>query len=77
MSLLGGSVVRICLPMLEIGVQSLDGEYPLEEKMATTPIFLSGNPMDRGDWRATVHGVTKELYMTLQLNNNIIYSHRI
>ena len=23
-----------------------------------------GNPMDRGDWRATVHGVTKELDMT-------------
>ena len=23
-----------------------------------------GNPMDRGTWRATVHGVTKELDMT-------------
>ena len=23
-----------------------------------------GNPMDRGDWCATVHGVTKELDMT-------------
>ena len=28
------------------------------------------NPMDRGAWRATVHGVTKELDMTEQLNNN-------
>ena len=27
------------------------------------------NPMDRGAWQATVHGVTKELDMTLQLNN--------
>ena len=23
-----------------------------------------GNPMDRGTWQATVHGVTKELDMT-------------
>ena len=29
-----------------------------------------GNPMDRGAWRATVHGVTKESDMTSQLNNN-------
>ena len=42
MSFLGGSVVRVCLPMLETGVQSPDGEYPLEEKVATTPTFLSG-----------------------------------
>ena len=27
-----------------------------------------GNPMDRGAWRATVHGVTKD--QTQQLNNN-------
>ena len=29
-----------------------------------------GNPMDRGAWWATVHGVTKELDMTEWLNNN-------
>ena len=29
-----------------------------------------GNPMDRGAWLATVHGVTKELDMTQRLNNN-------
>ena len=29
-----------------------------------------GNPMDRGDWRAAVYGVTKELDMTQQLNNS-------
>ena len=28
-----------------------------------------GNPMDRGAWRATVHGITKESDM--KLNNNI------
>jgi len=26
--------------------------------------------MDRGAWQATIHGVTKELAMTQQLNNN-------
>ena len=29
------------------------------------------NPMDRGAWRAAVHGVTKESDMTEQLNNII------
>ena len=28
------------------------------------------NPMERGVWQPTVHGVTKELEMTEQLNNN-------
>ena len=28
-----------------------------------------GNPMDRGDWWATVHRVAKESDMTWQLNN--------
>ena len=30
-----------------------------------------GNLIDRGAWWATVHGVTKELDTTEQLNNNI------
>ena len=29
-----------------------------------------GSPMDREAWRATVHGVAKELDMSEQLNNN-------
>ena len=29
-----------------------------------------GNPMDRGAWRATVHGVAEEVNMTERLNNN-------
>ena len=32
-------------------------EDPLEEEMATHCCL--GNPMDRGAWRATVHGVAK------------------
>ena len=31
-----------------------------------------GNPKDRGAWRATVHGVTKGLDMTEQLNNKLL-----
>ena len=29
-----------------------------------------GNPMDRGAWQVTVHGVTKDPDTTYQLNNN-------
>ena len=31
----------------------------LDEGMVPTPVFLPGNPMDRGDWRTTVHGVAE------------------
>ena len=38
---------------------SLGWEDPLEEEMATS-ILAWRIPMDRGVWRATVHGVTRE-----------------
>ena len=34
-----------------------------------------GNPVDRGAWWATVHGVTKELDTTERLNNNNMICH--
>ena len=41
-------------------VRSVGWEDPLEEEMAThSSIFAWRIPMDRGDWRATVQGVTK------------------
>ena len=44
----------------EIQVRSLGQEDPLEEGMATHSNILDWRiPMDRGAWRATVHGVTK------------------
>ena len=47
--------------MQETQVQSLGREDPLENKMATNASILAWeNPMDRGAWGATVHGVTKE-----------------
>ena len=42
--------------MQETQVQSLGREAPIEKEMATCSRCL-GNPMDRGDWRATI---TKE-----------------
>ena len=43
----------------ETWVQSLDWEDPLEEGMQRTPVSLPGDPMDKGNWRAIIHGVTK------------------
>ena len=44
----------------EIWVRSLGWENPLEEGMATHSSILAWRiPMDRGAWRATVHGVAK------------------
>ena len=44
----------------EIWVQSLGGEDPLEEGMATHSSILAWRiHMDRGAWQATVHGVAK------------------
>ena len=46
--------------MWETHVRSLGWEDSLEESMATPSIILAWRiPMDRGAWRATVHGVAK------------------
>ena len=46
--------------MQETWVQSLGQEDPLEKGTATHSSILAWKiPMDRGTWRATVHGVTK------------------
>ena len=44
--------------MQKTWAQSLGWEDPLETDMAT-PVLSLENPMDRGAWWATVHGVTK------------------
>ena len=44
----------------ETWFQSPGQEDPLEEEMAAHSSILAwGNRMDRGAWRATVHGVVK------------------
>ena len=39
------------------------GKIPWRRAWQPTPVFLPGESMDRGAWRATVHGVT-ESYTT-------------
>ena len=46
--------------MQEAQVLSLDWEDPLEKEMAT----CLENPTDRGAWRFSVHGVSKESDMS-------------
>ena len=59
----GGSVVKNPPAMQEaqeMQVRSLGPEDPLEKSMATPLQYCClGNPMDRGAWRATAHGVAK------------------
>ena len=54
---------RICLPkqeMQEIWIQLLGGEDPLEEEMATQLQYsYLDNPMDRGTWWVTDHGIAE------------------
>ena len=46
--------------MRETWVRSLGREDPLEEGMATHSSILAWRiPMDRGAWRAAVHGITE------------------
>ena len=53
-----GQMVKNAPTMRETWVQSLGWEDPLEEGLETHSIILAWRiPMDRGTWRATVHGV--------------------
>ena len=53
-------VVKNLSAMQETWVLSLGWEDPLEEGMVTHSSILAWRiPMDRGAWRATVHGVAK------------------
>ena len=57
--------------MQEMWVWSLGWEDPLQEETGN-PLQYSclRNPMDRGAWQATVHGIAKELDTTKPLNRN-------
>ena len=53
-------LVKDLLAMQETPVRFLGWEDPLEEGMATNYSILAWRiPMDRGAWKATVHGVAK------------------
>ena len=61
----GGSVVKN-LPADAGDAVSIPhwGRFPGEGNANTLQCSCLGNPMDRGAWQATVHGVTKELNTT-------------
>ena len=53
-------MVKRLSTMQKTWVQSLGREDSLEKKMAThSSIVVEVNPIDKGAWQATVHGVTK------------------
>ena len=62
----GGSVVKNLPANARDMVKSLGWKDLLEKEGNGYPLQCSclGNPMDRGAWWATVHGVAKELNMT-------------
>ena len=47
------------------------GRSPEEGNGNPLQYYCLGNPKDRGDWWAMVHGAAKESDTTEQLNNNI------
>ena len=51
---------RNCLPMQETRVPSLLQEDPGEGSGNPLQYSCLENPMERGAWQATVHGLTKE-----------------
>ena len=72
MSFSGGSVI-MDLPPNAGHVGSIPGSRRSPGEENGNPLLYSclENPMDRGNWQATVHGVAKESDTTYQLNNNI------
>ena len=68
---LAGSVVKN-LPATAGDLGSVPGLGRSPGEVNDNPLQYSclGNPMDRGSWWATVHGVAKEVDMTERLNNS-------
>ena len=62
--------------MQETWIQSLGGEDPLEEEMATHSIIFAWKiPMDREAWWATVHKVTKNQTQLKRLRTHMSTAH--
>ena len=48
----------------DVGLSSRSGRSPGERNGNSLQYSCLGNPMDRGAWKATVHGVAKRLDTT-------------
>ena len=56
----GGSDGKVsCLQCERPGFNPWVGKIPWRRKWQSTPVYCLENPMDRGAWKATVHGVAK------------------
>ena len=70
----GGSVVKnLSANVGDLGSIHGSGRSPGEGNGNPLQYSWLGNPMDRGAWWATVHGVEKESDRTWQLNSNDIH----
>jgi len=70
----GGSAIKN--PLANVGdMGSIPGLGRSPGKGNDNPFQYSclGNPMDRGAWLATVHGISKESDTTLWLNDNMLF----
>jgi len=54
------------------GFDSWDEKVPWRRAWQPTPVFLPGNPMDRGVWRATVRGIGKSQTELKQLSRQAL-----
>ena len=67
----GGSVVKkLPANVGDAGLIPGSGRSPGNGNGIPLQYSCLGNPMNRGVWQATVHGVAKESEMTYRLNNN-------
>ena len=57
-----------CRSCNRLGFDPWVGKIPWKRKWNPLQYFCLENPSDRGTWQATVHGVSKELDITEQLN---------
>ena len=68
-----GPMVKNSLAGRRRGFDHWVGKIPREGNGNPLQYSCLRNPMDRGAWWATVHGVPKESDMTQQLNNSLSY----
>ena len=74
----GGSVVKNLLANLEdVGLIPGSGSFPGEGNGNPLQYSCLENPMDRGAWQATVHGVAKEEGTTEQLDSTAVMSNEV
>ena len=67
----GGSEVKASACNAEdLGFIPESERSPGEGNVNPLQYYCLENPMDRGDWQGTVHGVAKESDTTQQLNNH-------